>query len=108
MHEQCEGNTFVGTGVLRRATLCECGRARTVGGIVRTPEGSVDYREDFFGKPAFLTVSGQLNGEYYACALSNIYTFGPTFRCAMPPSAVQCMLHVAWGFSPCQAVASSM
>ncbi len=49
---------------------------------MRTPEGRVDYGEDFFGKPAFLTVSGQLNGEYYACALSNIYTFGPTFRCA--------------------------
>ena len=36
--------------------------------------------EDFFGKPAYLTVSGQLNGEIYACALSDIYTFGPTFR----------------------------
>jgi len=36
--------------------------------------------EEFFGKPAFLTVSGQLNGEIYACALSDIYTFGPTFR----------------------------
>lgn len=37
-------------------------------------------RGDFFGKPAFLTVSGQLEGETFACALSNIYTFGPTFR----------------------------
>lgn len=36
--------------------------------------------EEFFGKPAFLTVSGQLEGETFACALSNIYTFGPTFR----------------------------
>ena len=36
--------------------------------------------EDFFGKPAYLTVSGQLEGETFACALSNIYTFGPTFR----------------------------
>eukprot|EP01089_Gocevia_fonbrunei_P023068 TRINITY_DN956_c0_g1_i1.p1 TRINITY_DN956_c0_g1~~TRINITY_DN956_c0_g1_i1.p1 ORF type:complete len:524 (+),score=145.13 TRINITY_DN956_c0_g1_i1:45-1616(+) len=42
--------------------------------------GSIDYAQDFFGKPAFLTVSGQLNGEMYACALSSIYTFGPTFR----------------------------
>jgi asparaginyl-tRNA synthetase len=41
---------------------------------------SIDYSQDFFGRPAYLTVSGQLNGEYYACALSNIYTFGPTFR----------------------------
>jgi hypothetical protein len=40
----------------------------------------VDYTKDFFSKPAYLTVSGQLNGEYYACALSNVYTFGPTFR----------------------------
>jgi asparaginyl-tRNA synthetase len=46
----------------------------------RTPQGTVDYSQDFFGKPAFLTVSGQLNGEAYACALSDIYTFGPTFR----------------------------
>lgn len=40
----------------------------------------VDYEEDFFGKPAFLTVSGQLGGETHACALGDIYTFGPTFR----------------------------
>jgi asparaginyl-tRNA synthetase len=46
----------------------------------RTAEGKVDYSKDFFGKPAYLTVSGQLNGETYACALSSIYTFGPTFR----------------------------
>ncbi len=50
------------------------------GGILRTEAGKVDYRADFFGKPAFLTVSGQLQAEYYACALSNVYTFGPTFR----------------------------
>ena len=42
--------------------------------------GGVDYSQDFFGKPAYLTVSGQLNGEYYACAFGSIYTFGPTFR----------------------------
>lgn len=46
----------------------------------KTPDGKVDYKQDFFEKPAFLTVSGQLNGESYACALSDIYTFGPTFR----------------------------
>lgn len=45
-----------------------------------TKEGSVDYSKDFFEKPAYLTVSGQLNGEIYASALSDIYTFGPTFR----------------------------
>ena len=43
-------------------------------------DGTVDYSQDFFGKPAHLTVSGQLNGEMYACALGDIYTFGPTFR----------------------------
>ncbi|MDN3473231.1 asparagine--tRNA ligase [Pseudoalteromonas sp. APC 3355] len=45
-----------------------------------TDKGDVDYSEDFFGKEAFLTVSGQLNGETYASAMSKIYTFGPTFR----------------------------
>lgn len=48
--------------------------------IPRTTDGKVDYAQDFFAKPAYLTVSGQLNGETYACALSDIYTFGPTFR----------------------------
>ncbi len=48
--------------------------------IPRTDKGDVDYSEDFFGKEAFLTVSGQLNGETYCSAMSNIYTFGPTFR----------------------------
>ncbi|MGE4261431.1 asparagine--tRNA ligase [Shewanella sp.] len=48
--------------------------------LPRTEAGKVDYDQDFFGKEAFLTVSGQLNGETYACALSKIYTFGPTFR----------------------------
>ena len=45
-----------------------------------TPDGKVDYSQDFFGKPTNLTVSGQLNGETYAMAFRNIYTFGPTFR----------------------------
>ena len=43
-------------------------------------EGKIDYKQDFFGKPAYLTVSGQLQGEAFACALGKIYTFGPTFR----------------------------
>jgi asparaginyl-tRNA synthetase len=43
-------------------------------------EKGIDYEKDFFGRPSFLTVSGQLEGETYACALSKIYTFGPTFR----------------------------
>jgi asparaginyl-tRNA synthetase len=43
-------------------------------------DGKVDFSKDFFGKPAFLTVSGQLSAETYACALTDVYTFGPTFR----------------------------
>ncbi len=43
-------------------------------------DGVVDYEKDFFGKKAFLTVSGQLEAEIYALALGNVYTFGPTFR----------------------------
>ena len=48
--------------------------------LPKTPEGKVDYSQDFFGKPVSLTVSGQLNGETFALAFGNIYTFGPTFR----------------------------
>jgi asparaginyl-tRNA synthetase len=48
--------------------------------LPRTPDGSVDYGQDFFGRPAFLTVSGQLNIEAYCLALTRVYTFGPTFR----------------------------
>ena len=48
--------------------------------IPRTEDGKIDYKQDFFGKPTNLTVSGQLNGETFAMAFRNIYTFGPTFR----------------------------
>lgn len=48
--------------------------------IPKTDDGKIDFSEDFFGKPTNLTVSGQLNGETYAMAFKNIYTFGPTFR----------------------------
>ena len=48
--------------------------------VAKTEDGKVDYSEDFFGKNVNLTVSGQLNGEAYAMAFRNIYTFGPTFR----------------------------
>lgn len=48
--------------------------------LPRTPEGGVDFEQDFFGREAHLTVSGQLNIEAYCCALSRVYTFGPTFR----------------------------
>ncbi len=45
-----------------------------------TADGKIDWQQDFFGKPAYLTVSGQLEGEIFASAFSKIYTFGPTFR----------------------------
>jgi asparaginyl-tRNA synthetase len=46
----------------------------------KTPGGKVDYSQDFFGKPAYLTVSGQLEAEIMAMAFTDVYTFGPTFR----------------------------
>lgn len=48
--------------------------------LPKNDDGSVDYSQDFFGKPTNLTVSGQLNVETYAFAFKNVYTFGPTFR----------------------------
>ncbi len=46
----------------------------------KTEDGAIDYQQDFFARPTYLTVSGQLEAEIFACALSNVYTFGPTFR----------------------------
>ena len=48
--------------------------------LPRTDKGEIDYKEDFFGKETYLTVSGQLNVETYCAAMSKVYTFGPTFR----------------------------
>lgn len=48
--------------------------------LPRNDKNEIDYTQDFFGKETFLTVSGQLNVETYCCALSKVYTFGPTFR----------------------------
>jgi asparaginyl-tRNA synthetase len=48
--------------------------------VPKTPDGKVDFRQDFFGKSTNLTVSGQLNAENFAMAFSDVYTFGPTFR----------------------------
>jgi asparaginyl-tRNA synthetase len=80
-----------------------------VGGIKRTAGGDIDYSQDFFGRPAFLTVSGQLQGEYYASGLTSIYTFGPTFRAEnshtsrhlaefwmIEPEIAFCNLEVRW------------
>ena len=48
--------------------------------VPKTDDGNIDFSQDFFGKPAHLTVSGQLNAETYAQSFRNVYTFGPTFR----------------------------
>ncbi len=48
--------------------------------FARLPDQSIDHSKDFFKKKSYLTVSGQLNAECFACALSDVYTFGPTFR----------------------------
>ena len=63
-----------GAGEMFRVTTLD------VGNPPRTEQGEVDWNEDFFGKPAYLTVSGQLNAEAFALGMSDVYTFGPTFR----------------------------
>lgn len=68
------GSDAEGAGEMFRVTSLD------LENLPRTKEGKVDYSEDFFGKETNLTVSGQLNGETYAMAFRNIYTFGPTFR----------------------------
>ncbi len=68
------GSDCEGAGEMFRVTTID------MNDIPRTEEGEVDYTRDFFGKETNLTVSGQLNGETYAMAFKNIYTFGPTFR----------------------------
>ena len=63
-----------GAGALFRVSTLD------LANLPRTAEGKVDFAQDFFGREAFLTVSGQLNVEAYCLALSKVYTFGPTFR----------------------------
>ncbi|XP_074564686.1 asparagine--tRNA ligase, chloroplastic/mitochondrial isoform X2 [Curcuma longa] len=74
----CEGagEQFCVTTLISNAGEGNC----RLNSIPTTKDGNVDWSQDFFGKPAFLTVSGQLNAETYATALSDVYTFGPTFR----------------------------
>jgi asparaginyl-tRNA synthetase len=67
-------NDCEGAGAMFQVTTLDLAR------VPRTAMGAVDYDQDFFGRRASLTVSGQLEGETYACALGDIYTFGPTFR----------------------------
>jgi len=70
---------------LSKKEMKRIAKAKAQGKVIKTEEdnrvvGAVDYSKDFFGKRANLTVSGQLNVETHACALSDVYTFGPTFR----------------------------
>lgn len=68
------GSDAEGAGAMFQVTTLD------LNDVPKTPEGKVDYSRDFFGKSCNLTVSGQLEGELGATALSEIYTFGPTFR----------------------------
>jgi asparaginyl-tRNA synthetase len=63
-----------GAGALFRVSTLD------LANLPRTPQGGIDFTQDFFGREAFLTVSGQLNVEAYCLALTKVYTFGPTFR----------------------------
>lgn len=68
------GSDCEGAGEMFRVTTLD------MDNLPKTEDGKVDFTQDFFGKETNLTVSGQLNGETYAQAFRNIYTFGPTFR----------------------------
>src|ERR1700693_671211 len=68
------GSDAEGAGALFRVSTLD------LANLPRTPEGRIDFAQDFFAREAFLTVSGQLNIEAYCLALTKCYTFGPTFR----------------------------
>src|SRR5215475_2736900 len=68
------GSDCEGAGELFRVTTLDAAN------IPRTAKGEIDYAKDFFARPTYLTVSGQLEAEAFALALSKVYTFGPTFR----------------------------
>lgn len=68
------GSDCEGAGEMFRVTTLDLQK------LPANPSGEIDFKKDFFGKETSLTVSGQLNGETYAMAFRNIYTFGPTFR----------------------------
>ncbi|MBR2398245.1 MAG: asparagine--tRNA ligase, partial [Clostridia bacterium] len=68
------GSDCEGAGEMFKVTTLD------LNNVPKKEDGSIDYSQDFFGKSASLTVSGQLNGETYAQAFGKIYTFGPTFR----------------------------
>jgi asparaginyl-tRNA synthetase len=87
IHEffQEEGFLYIHTPIIT-ASDCEGAGAMfqvttlKLDGVPKDDEDQVDFTQDFFDQPTYLTVSGQLEGETYACALGKVYTFGPTFR----------------------------
>ena len=74
---QEKGFVYVHTPII---TASDCEGAGEMFRVTTLNEDETDTNNDFFGKPTYLTVSGQLEVETFACALSNVYTFGPTFR----------------------------
>jgi asparaginyl-tRNA synthetase len=68
------GSDCEGAGQMFRVTTFDLGK------LPRNDRGEIDYTRDFFARPTYLTVSGQLEAEVFACALGKVYTFGPTFR----------------------------
>jgi len=74
---QEKGFVYVHTPII---TASDCEGAGEMFRVTTLDENQTDGNDDFFGKPTYLTVSGQLEVETFACALSNVYTFGPTFR----------------------------
>ena len=74
---QEKGFVYVHTPII---TASDCEGAGEMFRVTTLNENETDTNNDFFGKPTYLTVSGQLEVETFACALSNVYTFGPTFR----------------------------
>ena len=89
----CHSPVFSGTRFLLSSTRpslpeaiakaqanCFASRRSILKNPPKTTDGDIDYAKDFFARQTYLTVSGQLEAEAFACALSNVYTFGPTFR----------------------------
>lgn len=85
LYFQQKGFLYIHTPIITAADCEGAGKMFQVttldlNNVPKEKEGKVDFTKDFFAQPAYLTVSGQLNGEIYACSMSDIYTFGPTFR----------------------------
>jgi asparaginyl-tRNA synthetase len=75
-----QGFYYLHTPIITGADAEGAGEMFRVTTLEQFQSGATDFNEDFFGKAAHLTVSGQLEAELFACALGNVYTFGPTFR----------------------------